>query len=166
MTTTRTEGRAIPSLAAIAVLALAAGPAGAAGKIEFNRDIRPILAENCFRCHGPDSASRQADLRLDRREVAVSTGAITPGKPDESKLIRRIFSADPKEMMPPPSSKKKLSDAERETLRRWILDGAEYQRHWSLIPPSRPPLPRVKSEAWAVVSLNPAKFPPLFFRSG
>jgi hypothetical protein len=150
MTTTRTGGRpAATPLTAIAALALAAAPAGAAGRIEFNRDIRPILAENCFACHGPDSASRQADLRLDRREAAVSAGAIAPGKPEESKLIRRIFSADPGEVMPPPTSRKKLRDAEKETLRRWILDGAEYQPHWSLIPPKRPPLPSVKNEAWA-----------------
>jgi hypothetical protein len=143
MTTTRTGLAAV-----IAALALPAGTAGAAGKIEFNRDIRPILAENCFACHGPDSASRQADLRLDRREVALSTGAIAPGKPDESKLIRRVFSADPAEVMPPPSSRKKLTDAEKESLRRWILDGAEYQPHWSLIPPARPPLPPVRNAAW------------------
>ena len=72
-----------------------------AEKLSFNRDIRPILAENCFACHGPDSASRKADLRLDRREVAVKAGAIVPGKPDESEMIHRIFAANKDEVMPP-----------------------------------------------------------------
>ncbi len=84
-----------------------------ADDIQFNRDIRPILSETCFRCHGPDSAARKADLRFDRREVAVKLGAIVPGKPDKSEMITRIFSDDPDEQMPPPSSHKSLTaDAE------------------------------------------------------
>ena len=83
-----------------------AGPVCAADDIEFNRDIRPILSENCFRCHGPSSASREAELRLDQRESAVERGAIAPGKPEESELVRRISADDPDEVMPPPSTKK------------------------------------------------------------
>ena len=77
--------------------------------IRFNRDVRPILAENCFSCHGPDSASRKAGLRLDHRELAVKHGAIVPGKPDESELISRVFSDDPADRMPPPASHKALT---------------------------------------------------------
>ena len=85
-----------------------ASPARAANadppaKVQFNRDIRPILSENCFRCHGPDSASRKADLRFDRREVAIKIGAIVPGNTAKSELVRRINSTDPDEKMPPPA---------------------------------------------------------------
>ena len=93
---------------------LLGGTAVAAGKPEYNRDIRPILAENCFACHGPDSAARKADLRLDRREAAVEAGAITPGDLDASELIARINTTNTKEVMPPPSLHKTLTgDAER-----------------------------------------------------
>src|SRR6478736_2958291 len=78
-----------------------AGPARAAEKIEYNRDVRPILSEYCFGCHGPDSAARKADLRLDRREAAIEMGAITPGDTKESELIARLDSKNPKEVMPP-----------------------------------------------------------------
>ncbi len=122
--------------------------ATAASSIQFNRDVRPILAENCFRCHGPDSASRKADLRLDRRENAVEHKAIVPGKPDESSLVERILSTDPDEVMPPPDTHKELKPAEKELLKAWIVAGAEYQPHWSLIAPIRPTPPAVKNEAW------------------
>ena len=102
------------------------------GAVQYNRDIRPILFENCFSCHGPDSASRQAELRLDRREVAVEKNAIAPGDPDSSEMIRRILSDDPDEHMPPPETKKKLTGAEKQLLERWIKEGAEYQPLWSL----------------------------------
>lgn len=133
-------------LAAIAALLVA--PARAAEKIEFNRDIRPILADNCFACHGPDSAARKADLRFDRRQAALDAGAMVPGDPDASELVRRIFSEDPKETMPPPATKKSLTAEQKELLRQWIADGAEYQLHWSLIAPVRPPLPAVTGQAW------------------
>src|SRR5450631_3502365 len=93
--------------------------------LQYNRDIRPILAENCFSCHGPDSASRKADLRVDRREVALEMKAIVPGKPDESELVKRIMSADDDAMMPPPASHKKLSAADKKLLTDWIAAGAE-----------------------------------------
>jgi hypothetical protein len=117
-------------------------------RIEYNRDVRPILAENCFACHGPDSAARKADLRLDRRDEAIQSGAITPGKPDKSTLIERIFSEERGEQMPPPKTRKKLTAAQKEMLRRWIATGAEYQLHWSFLAPTRPPLPAVRNAAW------------------
>jgi hypothetical protein len=120
----------------------------AAGPLEYNRDVRPILAENCFACHGPDSAARKADLRLDRREAAIESGAITPGDPAASELIARINSSNTKEVMPPRSLHKTLSGKQKDTLRRWIQAGAEYQLHWSLIAPGRPTRPPVKDEGW------------------
>lgn len=116
--------------------------------VRYNRDVRPILAENCFPCHGPDSAARKADLRLDRREAAVEMGAIQPGDPDASEMIRRIFSDDPDYRMPPLATKKSLTDSQKATLRAWIEQGAEYEPHWSLIPPVRPQVPTVKNSAW------------------
>jgi hypothetical protein len=135
-------------LIAVSVFAYATIPCGGAEKAQFNRDIRPILARNCFSCHGPDSASRKADLRLDRREAAIEAEAIVPGKPDESSLVDRIFASNAGEIMPPPSSHKKLTTAEKGLLKRWIAEGAEYQPHWSFIAPARPPLPAVKKNAW------------------
>src|SRR4029079_18192976 len=117
-------------------------------RIEYNRDVRPILFDNCFSCHGPDSASRQADLRLDKREVAVEKTAIVPGDPDSSEMIRRILSDDPTEQMPPPETKKTLTDAQKQVIVKWIKAGAEYQPHWSLIAPTKPPVPKVTNSAW------------------
>jgi mono/diheme cytochrome c family protein len=122
--------------------------ARAESAVRYNRDVRPILAENCFSCHGPDSASRKADLRLDRREAAITAEAIKPGQPDASDLIKRILSSDPDEMMPPPATHKVLKKEQKETLKRWIAAGAEYEPHWSLLAPQRPELPTVKNEAW------------------
>jgi len=139
------------ALAAVALLS-AATPAraadGAKGSIEYNRDIRPILAEHCWACHGPDSASRKADLRLDRREAAVAAGAIAPGDLDASELVQRVLSDDADEVMPPPSSKKPLSADQKDLLKRWVASGAEYQPHWSFLAPKRPAPPKVGDEAW------------------
>ena len=99
--------------------------------IDFNRDIRPILSKNCFYCHGPDEKDREAELRLDERESALEVGAIQPNKPSESSLIERIFSDDPDQLMPPPKTNYKLTDQQKELLKRWIASGAEYQKHWS-----------------------------------
>src|SRR4051794_2730269 len=105
--------------------------AGRAADLEYNRDVRPILADNCFACHGPDSASRKAGLRLDQRDAAIKAGAIAPGKPDDSELVRRITADDKSELMPPPKTKKTLTAAQKDILTRWIKQGAEYQKHWS-----------------------------------
>lgn len=131
-----------------ACLLLVGAKASPADDLEYNRDVRPILAENCFACHGPDSAARKADLRLDRREAAVETGTIVPGKPAESELLRRVRTTDADEVMPPPSTHKKLTTAQQDVLARWIAAGAEYQPHWSLIAPQRPAVPTVNAAAW------------------
>jgi hypothetical protein len=116
--------------------------------IEYNRDIRPILAENCFPCHGPDSAARKADLRLDRFDDAVEMKAIVPGKPDESGIIARLHHEDPRKVMPPAKINKALKPEQKELLRKWIAAGAEYEAHWSFIAPERPKVPQVKDKSW------------------
>ena len=108
--------------------------------VDFNRDIRPILSNNCFFCHGPDGETREADLRLDIREDALEAFAFVPGDPEESELVYRILSEDSDEVMPPPSSNKSLSNDERELLQRWIAEGAEYEKHWAYTPIERPAL--------------------------
>ncbi len=120
-----------------------------AGTVQYNRDVRPILADNCFACHGPDSAARKADLRLDRREDALARSVFVPGKPDASALVARLITKDSSLLMPPPSSHKKLTAQQIDTLKRWIAQGATYERHWSYIPPTRPALPAVKDKKWS-----------------
>ncbi len=110
---------------AIGLLALAASPA-AADPVDFARDIRPILADQCFACHGPDEKARKADLRLDVRDDAVKAEALVPGKADASELLKRITSAEPTERMPPASSKKPPLTAQQiDLLRRWVNEGAK-----------------------------------------
>jgi hypothetical protein len=111
--------------------------------VEFNRDVRPILSENCFPCHGQDAGRRKADLRLDVREVAVEAEAIVPGDPEASALVERIMSEDAAERMPPPKSNRTLTKEQRELLKRWITQGAEYQAQWAFIPPVRTNPPEV-----------------------
>ena len=118
----------------------------AADEVAYNRDIRPILVENCFACHGADSASRQADLRLDRRDDAIASGGIVPGDPDSSPLLDRVYSDDPEEVMPPPATKKQVSAEQKELLTKWIAAGAPYEPHWSFIPPVKPEPPVVANE--------------------
>src|SRR4051794_37726328 len=138
------------ALLGVGVFASLAGPArgGDEDAIEFNRDIRPILSENCFACHGPDSVARKAELRLDRREVAVEMGAIVPNDPEASELVARLETDDRSMRMPPRSSNKTLTQAQKDLLKRWIAAGAEYQPHWSFIAPERPAPPTVKDQAW------------------
>ena len=122
------------------LLALAlAGPALAAERLQFNRDIRPILTENCYYCHGPDASHREAGLRLDVREEALE--ALAPGQPERSDVMARILTDDADDLMPPPDSHKKLTPAEKEILRRWVAEGAEYQGHWAFTAPVRPAVP-------------------------
>ncbi|MFM7150581.1 MAG: DUF1553 domain-containing protein [Gemmataceae bacterium] len=129
-------------------LLLLSNSASGQEKLLYNRDIRPILAENCFACHGPDKAARKGGLRLDIRDEAVASGALNPGKPGESSVMERVHTTNARELMPPPKSLKKLTAQQKETLKRWIEQGAEYQPHWSYIPPVRPVLPAVKNTAW------------------
>ncbi len=119
-------------------------------ELSFNRDIHPILSDNCFQCHGPDSDQRQAGLRLDLREGAIAKAesglpAIAPGDPSASELMHRISSDDPDVKMPPPDSKKSLTDDQKRKLSQWIQQGAAYESHWAfsaLSAPNRPPLDR------------------------
>ncbi len=127
---------------------LCGGSAFGAEKIDYSLDIRPLLSDNCFRCHGPDADNREADLRLDIREDAVSTGAIEPGESGSSETLARIQSADPELVMPPPSTGKQLSELEISKLRDWIDQGAEYSDHWAFVPPVRPTLPAVRDQQW------------------
>ena len=140
---------AIPLLAAASALFAADVP-------DFNREVRPILSNNCFLCHGPDEEGRkggQKGLRLDTREGAMEdlgggAFAIVPGQPDQSELLKRLITTDADELMPPPKSGKQLSAGEIDILRRWIAGGAPYARHWSYEPPVRPEPPVVRDAAW------------------
>ena len=115
------------------------------GRVSFNRDIRPILADTCFQCHGFDALSRKAGMRLDLRDEALKPTKnglipIVPGKPDESEIILRI--ADPLEPMPPEEAHKTLTGAQKDLLRRWVAEGAVYESHWAYVPLARPPVPQ------------------------
>ncbi|MSU79278.1 MAG: DUF1553 domain-containing protein [Gemmataceae bacterium] len=128
---------------------VAAGPA-----IDFNRDIRPILSDNCFTCHGPDESQRKAKLRLDTRDGALTKlrsggHAIVPGKSSDSELLRRLISTDNAERMPPPKTNKKLTPAQVDLVKRWIEQDANYAKHWAFVAPVRASLPEVKDSTWA-----------------
>ena len=144
----------LPAAMIVATLGLAHGTVHAAepGAISFQQ-VRHLMSNTCFRCHGPDEKERQAGLRLDKRESAVSKlesgrTAISPGKVEASEIIRRINSTDPEVMMPPPSLNKPLSDADKKLLTKWIELGAEYREHWSFVAPARPARPTVKNANW------------------
>ncbi len=109
--------------------------------VQFNRDIQPILSDNCYACHGPDEGQRKGKLRLDVREAALGKEAFVPGKPDDSELIARIYTTDEDDVMPPPESHKTLSARDKELLKRWIAEGAVYQKHWAYELPVRPAVP-------------------------
>jgi len=124
------------------------GVGSARGKVSFDRDVRPILSEKCFTCHGPDVAKRKSKLRLDTAEGAYAPAgsgsvALVPNKPEESELFRRVSSDDPEEKMPPAKTGKPLTSSEIQKLRVWIEEGAKYQRHWAFVPPTRPAVPEV-----------------------
>jgi mono/diheme cytochrome c family protein len=144
VSSTRLAALLLPAGLAVAPAAVAADPPG---KIDFNRDIRHILSNNCYACHGPDEKVRKADLRLDTREGATDNAAIVPGKPDQSELVKRISATDG-EVMPPPKTGKKLTKREIELLTEWVRQGAPYAKHWSYVKPERPPLPAVNDKDW------------------
>jgi hypothetical protein len=145
--------RSLPLLAIV----LLAVPASAQ-TVDFNRDVRPILSNNCFACHGPDEKVRKAELRLDTREGALAKiddhFAVVPGKPELSELLKRVSSDKASQLMPPAKTGKKLSKAEIDILSRWIKEGGNYSKHWSYVPPVRPELPAVKNAAWAKTPLD------------
>src|SRR5690242_20604840 len=121
---------------------------GAERTIQFNRDVRPILSDKCYSCHGPDAVAKHIPRRLDSEAAAKAEQsgkrAIVDGDPEASELIRRITSKDPGRRMPAVSSGLKLSEQEIDTLRTWVAQGARWEKHWSFLPPARPALPAVK----------------------
>lgn len=120
--------------------------------IRFNRDIRPLLSDFCYACHGPDSARRKADLRLDDQEGLFGKRETAPtvikGQPEKSALYQRLVTHDPKELMPPAKTNKKLTDDQKNLVKRWIAEGAPWEPHWSFVPPTRSKIPAVKNKEW------------------
>ena len=128
-------------------------PAASQRLIDFNRDVRPILSENCFACHGPDKNKRKAGLRLDLREDATAkldSGdyAVVPGDVTRSALVKVIATDDEEDRMPPKKTGKRLTKAQITLLREWIAQGAGFKQHWSYLTPERPPLPSVQNKTW------------------
>jgi hypothetical protein len=124
-----------------------------AAPVDFNSEIRPILSANCFKCHGIDENARKSKLRLDSREAALGPAksgkpAIVPGHPESSELVRRVFAADPDDVMPPASTKVTLSDAQKALFKQWIAEGAAYKVHWAFVAPVQAPLPKVQHAGW------------------
>src|SRR5688572_6696040 len=142
----------LPALAVI----LCSRAHAAVPKVEFNRDVRPILSDTCFKCHGFDKNARKADLRLDVRAEAIlprhgdnHLTPIVPGKPDQSEVWKRIVTANKDDLMPPPDSHLVLTDKQKDTIKRWIEQGAEYQPHWSFLPVKKPAVTQPKTPGWA-----------------
>jgi Protein of unknown function (DUF1549)/Protein of unknown function (DUF1553)/Planctomycete cytochrome C len=115
----------------------------AAPPVSYGRDVRPILSENCFFCHGQDPNQRKAELRLDTREGQREGDAVVPGKPDASELVARILSNEALKRMPPAKSNRKLTDEQKEILKRWIAEGANFEEHWAYVAPKRPAVPKI-----------------------
>jgi Protein of unknown function (DUF1549)/Planctomycete cytochrome C len=111
------------------------------GVISYNFQVRPILANNCFRCHGPDEKARKGELRLDLAEAAIAKGAWKAGSPADSEAVKRLFSTDEEEVMPPPEAHAEMTKEDRELLKTWVAQGANYERHWAFVPPVSPEVP-------------------------
>src|SRR5437867_10108067 len=121
--------------------------------IDFNRQILPLLSENCFACHGPDASQRKAKLRLDTKDGAFAElrsggHAIVPGKSSESKMIAKITAVDPKDRMPPAKTGKQLKPEQIALLKQWIDEGARWTEHWAWVAPQRPAIPKVRDAGW------------------
>ena len=128
-------------------------------KVDFNFQIRPLLSDRCFRCHGPDSGARKAKLRLDTRDGAIKEledgwSVVKPGQPDKSEVIRRIFTADEDDLMPPPDSHLKLTSEEKELLKRWVMEGAEFKSHWAFLPVEKFTPPQPSDARWIQNSID------------
>lgn len=123
-------------------------------KINFNRDVRPILSDRCFHCHGPNEDDRQADLRLDQTDDEGQFQAITPGSIEDSELWHRITATDDDIMPPSDSSKAPLTEKEKNTIKRWIEQGAEYSDFWAFVPPRKPALPELKNRQWSDLPID------------
>ncbi len=150
---TATDDHPTPQIAKNAKIEPATSGSAKKRQIRYDRDIRPILSDRCFKCHGPDPAARQAGLRLDHAQPAADKddepAVIVPGAPDESELFSRISSNDAEDRMPPPGSNKRtLSVDERELVRLWIEQGANYEPHWSFVPPLRSTIPAPSNSTW------------------
>src|SRR5688572_28972357 len=126
---------------------------GARRALDFNREVRPILSDKCFHCHGPDPKTREAGLRLDEQKGAFADlggyKAIVPGQPQKSELYIRVTAKDPDDLMPPHDSGKKLTREEIATLERWIDEGATWSPHWAFIPAVKPAVPPIATSRWA-----------------
>jgi len=145
----------IPTLAsfALATLAVSAARGETVAAPDFVKDIKPILSDACFHCHGPDEATRKGKFRLDLKDEAFRAGKsgktpIVAGKPEASELIARIMTTDADDVMPPPDSKTQLKPEQKEILKRWVASGAAYQTHWAFAAPVRPEVPKVKDAGW------------------
>ncbi|MEO8049264.1 MAG: DUF1553 domain-containing protein [Acidobacteriota bacterium] len=142
----------------LGILYLASAPFASSASVDFQRQIQPILSDNCLRCHGPDESSRMAGLRLDLKDGLFSQrphGApVIPGNAPESLLYKRISDLDPRRRMPPLSAHKELTDAQKALLRQWIEEGAEWKQHWAFTPPARPGPPPVKNDKWPRNSID------------
>jgi hypothetical protein len=135
------------------ILALSLDPQVLLSKVDFNREVLPILSDNCFKCHGPDEATREADLRLDTEAGAFADlgGGYFPivaGDPAKSEMIYHIYAEDEEDQMPPPDSELSLSASEKDLIRQWIAEGAEWKKHWSFEPVERPDLAAVTQDEW------------------
>ena len=148
-------------LAVLVAACLLVGPAFASGaaqantSVKFNRDIRPILAENCYACHGPDNNARKAKLRLDTKEgifekTPKREPAVIPGDLEKSELWQRVTTTDEDDMMPPPDSHKVLKPEQKELLKKWITSGAPWEGHWAYVKPERPEIPKVKASGFPI----------------
>ncbi len=127
---------------------------GTKQSVDFDKDVRPILSQHCFKCHGPDSGTVAAGLRLDTRDGPTKSGVVKPGSPQNSELIRRVRSQDSSEHMPPPEGGKPLLPAEIKILEAWISSGAKFSEHWSYVSPQMPSLPQVKNSNWCRNSID------------
>src|SRR5688500_4583018 len=145
--------RCLPLLLPLAATSGLVHFAQAAEEVRFSRDVQPILSDKCFACHGFDPETREADLRLDSFEGATADNggirAVVPGDPAKSEAWLRITAKDEDDIMPPKKSHKKLSEPEKQILKRWIEQGSKYQNHWAFEPPQRPNLPNVHNKTWA-----------------
>ena len=115
--------------------------------VDFESQIKPLLSDRCFACHGPDENARKADLHLYSREGAMQV--ITQGNPSESELFKRLVTTDPDDLMPPPDSNLSLTAEEKDLIRRWIAEGAEWKEHWAFAPVKQPTIPKPAKANWA-----------------
>src|SRR3569832_1696562 len=140
--------------AAVSLVPITARAASDKDAVDYGKQVLPIISQKCFHCHGQDEKSRKAKLRLDVREEAINerkggTCAIKPGDLSKSELVKRITSTDPDEVLPPPKDGHPVAPQEVALLKRWIQEGAKYQRHWAFTAPVRPQVPTTKNKKWA-----------------